>query len=112
MAEHILQTIKLINSFLDDDGKFNEIISSVFNSMDIDGGGSIGLEEMIGFIKEVNIQLHIGETDEATIKECFKKIDTNSSDEINKEQFANFFRLQFIKRIQFLEQKLVTLKKK
>ena len=105
------ETLEAIELFLHDESIFNSILDSIFSAIDLDGNGSLELNEITQFIKEINNELQFAvETNDGLIQQIFNEMDKDKSNSIDKQELGEFLKILFRKQKKILEKRMPPIK--
>jgi Ca2+-binding EF-hand superfamily protein len=109
-----LKDASLVQSFIDkleevlnNPERYGEVLNAAFESIDVDGKGSIERSEVenlvICFAKETQVTISV---DEQTLEEFFKLFDKEKEETITKEELEEPLKAMITAWISFLKEKL------
>ena len=106
------ETIAIIEALLGNETAFEQLVECVFDSIDTDKSGSIEIEEIETFIKDV-CKEGLGEApDKESIKAVFDLLDEDHSNSIEKSELGAYLRMLFEDQKQKAETIMETKNKK
>ena len=93
------ETLEAIDLFLHDESIFNSILDSIFTAIDLDGSGTLDLNEITQFIKEINSELQFtSDANESLVQQIFNEMDKDKSKTIDKKELGEFLKALFKKQ--------------
>eukprot|EP00826_Nyctotherus_ovalis_P042044 TRINITY_DN428_c0_g1_i3.p2 TRINITY_DN428_c0_g1~~TRINITY_DN428_c0_g1_i3.p2 ORF type:complete len:110 (-),score=33.17 TRINITY_DN428_c0_g1_i3:81-410(-) len=96
--------LDMVNVLLNNEKLFNQVVKTVFDSIDTDKSGSLELSEMEGFMRKVCDEMNIkGGPNKSEINEIFESLDTDKSKSIGIDEMG-----AFLKKILLDQQKSLT----
>ena len=85
-----------INAILSNEKLFKHVVNEVYKTIDIDGSGTIEVEEIQEFITNICNETGIGDPpDIDAVTSVFKELDEDGSNTIEIEELEKFLRLLF-----------------
>ena len=102
--EEARENLDMVNVLLNNEKLFNQVVKTVFDSIDTDKSGSLELCEMESFMRKVCDEMNIkGGPNKSEINEIFDSLDTDKSKSIGLDEMA-----AFLKKILLDQQKALT----
>ena len=96
--------LDMVNVLLNNENLFNQVVKTVFDSIDTDKSGSLELSEMEEFMRKVCGEMNIkAGPNKSEIKEIFDSLDTDKSKSIGIDEMG-----AFLKKILLEQQKALT----
>ena len=105
--EAVQETYNALDAILKDQATFDEVVGSVFESIDKDHSGTLEKPEVEEFIKGVCGEMGIKKLPGSdNIEEVFKSIDTDHSNNISKAELGSFLKTLFVEQKKELAKQL------
>jgi Ca2+-binding EF-hand superfamily protein len=90
MNEELLQTYEALTVILTDESQFTKVIKEIFKTFDIDGSGTISLDEIKKFMNGTSLKM-----DDNTFREVFAELDEDGTNDVSQEELGRFMRRLF-----------------
>ncbi len=101
------ETYKVLDELLSDEAAFEEVVKSVFESIDDDHSGSLEKSEITKFIETIYSEMHIKKLPgKDSVEQVFKDIDTDKSNNITQAELGVFLKTIFLEQKKQLAKQL------
>jgi Ca2+-binding EF-hand superfamily protein len=68
-----------------DDAEENQTVQTLFEKIDVDGDGTVTMEETNALLQELKVELEPGQ-----LKQCFLEMDRNGNNSVKLEEFQHW----------------------
>ena len=93
MVEEAKANLDMVNVLLGNEKLFNQVVKTVFDSIDTDKSGTLEISEMENFMKKVCEEMNIkGGPNKSEINEIFDSLDTDKSKNIGMDEMGDFLK--------------------
>ena len=105
--ESVQETYDALTAILSDEKTFNEVVESVFKSIDKDNSGTLEKKEIEEFISTICGEMNIKKLPGSdSVEQVFKEIDTDHSNNISQGELGVFLKTIFLEQKKQLAKQL------